>query len=62
MPENRYFTVTQERSVKVSATDIFQAATLANMAFKDETIDSGSVLGWILGPVREIDLYVREDD
>lgn len=61
MPENRYFTVTEERQVKVAANSTVDAAVIADMVFRDKAVDSIEMTGRILTPVRVRDLVVRED-
>lgn len=62
MPELRYYTVTQEREVKVSANTPIEAAEIANVIFNG-TIQEGdqSVAHHIVSPVRERELVARED-
>lgn len=61
MPEIRYYTVTQEREVKVSAKDPLEAAELAHAAFRGD-IEKGDIAKVnVLKPVRERSLEVRED-
>ena len=61
MPELRYYTVTQEREVKVSANSPIEAAQIAAAAFKDEIDEDGLAVTHITHPVRDRDLVVRED-
>lgn len=66
MPEVRYYTVTQEREVKVSANSAIDAARIANAAFesaKDENPKSSlaGVWGNITTNIRVRDIVVRED-
>lgn len=60
MPEIRYYTVIQERELKVCAPGPAEAASLANKVFRDEAVTSGDGIN-VLKPVREISLNVRED-
>lgn len=62
MPEIRYYTVTQEREVKVSASSPIEAAQIGDAAFSGR-IEEGdqSVAPHILNPVRERSIDVRED-
>lgn len=61
--EKRYFTVTQMRSVKVTASTLLDAAKLASAVFNGETITSGAPdsPGIIRSEVREISFEVTED-
>lgn len=61
MPEIRYYTVTQEREVKVWAESPIEAAQLANAAFQNEIKKGDVAETHIRGPVRDMDLVVRED-
>lgn len=61
MPEIRYYTVTQEREVKVSASSPLEAAQIASAAFDDEIEDDDITKIHITKPVRIRDLEVRED-
>ena len=61
MPEIRYYTVTQEREVKVSASDPLEAAELATAAFKGEITDSDIAKLHVTQPVRDLGIVVRED-
>jgi hypothetical protein len=61
MPEIRYYTVTQEREVKVSANSPVEAAQIADAAFKGEIQPDDLVVQYITRPVRDRDLVVRED-
>lgn len=61
MPEIRYYTVTQERQVKVSANSPVDAARIADAVFHDQTIDTAEVPAQLLTPIRDRDLVVRED-
>lgn len=60
MPENRYYTVTQEREVKVSATSPLEAAEFAQHVFDGKPLE-GEIQGRIRSAVRDRDLNVRED-
>jgi hypothetical protein len=61
MPEIRYYTVTQEREVKVSANSLLEAAQIANVIFgnKDQVDDAKAI--HMVGQIRERDLVIRED-
>ena len=61
MPEIRYYTVTQEREVKVSASSPLEAAEIAYAAFKGEVQQDDLTATHITNPVRDRDLVVRED-
>lgn len=61
MPEDRYFTVTEERQIKVAASSTIDAAIIADTVFRDKAVDSIEMTGRILTPVRVRDLVVRED-
>lgn len=58
MPAIRYYTVTQEREIKVSATSLIEAAQFADAVFKEQTT---TVPANLLTEIRERDLVVRED-
>lgn len=60
MPQIRYYTVTQERQVKVRAHTILDAAYIATSAFNDKAIPV-DIEGSISEPIRELDLVVREE-
>lgn len=60
MPEQRYYTVTQEREVKVWANRPVDAAVIAAAKFGDREKPHG-VVGEVRTPVRDRDLNVRED-
>lgn len=62
MAENRYYTVTEDREVKIQASNPIEAAQLADRVFGGEGIisdESGRTR--IIKPVRQRDLIVRED-
>jgi hypothetical protein len=62
MPEIRYFTVTQEREVKVWADSPVEAAKIADAAFSGRIEeDDQSAPSHIRSPIRERTLDVRED-
>jgi len=64
MPELRYYTVTQEREVKVSAESAIDAARIAELAFTDGEDGDLMVLelpGRALTPIRTRNIVVRED-
>lgn len=61
MPEIRYYTCTQEREVKVTASSPAEAAHLASAAFWGTISDEDISKVNILSPVRERDLVIRED-
>lgn len=62
MPEIRYYTVTQEREVKISASNTLEAAKLADAAFSNtlDRLPIGSDRN-VLIPIRVRELIVRED-
>lgn len=60
MPEIRYYTVVQEREVKVSATNPIDAALLASRVFASTKKATDQIN--VLTPIRERALNVREDD
>ena len=59
MPEIRYYTVTQEREVKVSANSPIDAANLAQRIFSDTKKPEDQIN--IVQPIRERSIDVRED-
>jgi len=61
MPEVRYFTVTQEREVKVSADHPLAAAQLGQAAFDGQIDDEDLARLHVTKPVRQRSLEVRED-
>ena len=62
MPEIRYYTVTQEREVKVWANSPIEAAQIADAAFNDRIVEGDqSAAPHIRSPVRERSIDVRED-
>lgn len=62
MPELRYYTVTQEREVKVSASSPIQAACIADDVFSGRVPeDDVSVKPNIVSPIREREIVARED-
>lgn len=61
MPEIRYYTVTQEREVKVTANSPLEAAQIADAAFKGEISVGDLTNVHIQKPVRERGLVVQED-
>lgn len=60
MPEIRYYTVTEEREVKVCATSPIDAARLADADFHGVRI-TDDVEGATTTPIRVRDITVRED-
>lgn len=60
MPESRYYTVTQEREVKICANSALDAAVLATEAFEDNGAVNTSE-GRTTSPIRIRDLVIRED-
>lgn len=60
MPEMRYYTVRQEREVRVTATSAINAARIADAAFEGDG-DVPIALGRALTEVRVRDIDVRED-
>ena len=61
MPEIRYYTVTQEREVKVSANSPLEASQLGQAAFDGEIVEGDLAKLHIIRPVRQRSLDVRED-
>lgn len=61
MPIDRYYTVTEEREVKICASTPIEAATLADKVFRDVAVISDQVPGRVLSPVRVRDIVARED-
>lgn len=66
MPPIRYYTVTQEREVKLSASSALEAAQIATAAFNNpaylnEIQETDLPEGHITREIRERDLVVRED-
>lgn len=61
MPEIRYYTVTQEREVRVSASSPLEAAQLATAAFAGEIQTDDIAKINVITPVRERSIDVRED-
>lgn len=59
MPEIRYYTVTQEREVKISANSPIDAANLADRIFSDTKLPEDQIN--ILQPIRIRAIDVRED-
>lgn len=59
LPEIRYYTVTQEREIKVSANSPIDAAVLANRVFSNTKYPEDQVN--VKMPIRERALNVRED-
>lgn len=60
MPDIRYYTVTQEREVKVQANSPIDAAMIANAEFTGHPIRE-EVEGALIKPIRDRDLIIRED-
>jgi len=60
MPEIRYYTVTQEREVKVSANNVIDAARIADAVFNDEALPA-DIPAQLFKPARVRDLVIRED-
>ncbi len=60
MPEICYYTVTQEREVKVTATSPTDAVRIADYKFRDvpHPVD---VAGYVLSDIRIRDISARED-
>lgn len=58
MPEIRYYTVTQEREVRVTANSPGEAAAFADAVFHQKPTDLPATQR---GPIRELDLVARED-
>lgn len=61
MPVMRYYTATQEREVKISASSPIEAAQLADAAFKGEIKPGETAAVRITSEIRERELVVRED-
>lgn len=61
MPAIRYYTVTQEREVKVSASSTIDAARIADAIFKGEIDRDDLPEGHLIKEIRDRDLVVRED-
>lgn len=61
MPEMRYYTVTQEREVKVWANSPVEAAQIGDAAFRGDIQSDDVTATHITRPVRDRDLVVRED-
>lgn len=61
MPEIRYYSVTQEREVKVSAASPLAAAQIATAAFEGEIHDQDVAKVHVTQPVRDLGITVRED-
>jgi hypothetical protein len=59
MPEIRYYTVSQEREVKVWANSPIDAAQIADGEFSG--YKPSQVEGGVTSPIRVRDLVVRED-
>lgn len=60
MPGIRYYTVTQEREVKVAANSAAGAARIADCKFRDVEYPP-DVYGQALTPVRVRNIFARED-
>jgi hypothetical protein len=61
MPEVRYYTVSQERELKVWANSPIEAAEIADSAFNDKIQEGSAEAAHIRSPVRERTIEVRED-
>ena len=61
MPEVRYYTVTQEREVKVWANSPIEAAEIADAAFNNKVEKDSVEAPHVRSPVRERSIDVRED-
>lgn len=67
MPPFRYYTVTQEREIKIAAGSAIDAGIIASACFDlyddDEVLNvkSGYTPGHALSTVRNRDLLIRED-
>lgn len=59
MPEIRYYTVTQEREIKISASDPVEAAALAKRVFSLMTSFADNVN--IQQRPREISIFIQEE-
>lgn len=60
MSEMRYYTVTQEREIKVWANNPADAAQVADAKFSGHAKPDG-VAGEATTPIRDRDLVIRED-
>lgn len=69
MPELQYYTVTQEREVKVAARNPVDAIVLADMEFNGTRAIAGvelktiksEIYGHVITPIRVRDAHARED-
>lgn len=61
MTEIRYFTVTEERQVKVAAKDALAACAVADAAFRGEIRESDITNTSVLTEVKGISISARED-
>lgn len=61
MPVMRYYTATQEREVKISASSTMEAAQIADAAFKGEIKPEDIAAARVTSEIRERELVVRED-
>lgn len=61
MSETRYFTVTEERQVKVAAKDALEACVVADAAFRGEIRESDITNVNILTEVKGVSISARED-
>jgi uncharacterized iron-regulated protein len=59
MPPLRRYIVTQTREVKVSATNLIDAVTLADRVLKGEKKPDDQIN--VISDIREVDVNVRED-
>jgi len=60
MPEGKYYTVTQEREVKVEANSPIEAARLGDSVFNHDGPPE-LLFGRVLSKVRDRDIVARED-
>ena len=62
MPKQRYFTITQERKVKIQASEVIDAARIANAIFEGVPVeDLGEINGRPTSNVEVTEMTVRED-
>lgn len=61
MPSIRYYTVTQELEIKVTANSPSDAIRVATAAFRNEDHDFREIGGTVQSPVREIEITAREE-
>lgn len=61
MPDIRYYTVTQTREVKISASSPLEAAEIGDAAFNGEVKEGDLAVGHIVKPVRVRSIDATED-